>query len=262
MKQASWQAGQVHAFEAFGGVPRMLIPDNAATAVNRGVRWVTCVNEEYERFAEHYQTAVLPTRVRRPRDKSVAESVVDLVERWIIAPANEHRFYSISEFNEFCADKVAWLNTRPFTAKEGSRQSVFEAEEQDQLLALPDTPYEMCRWRSAKVGPDYHVRIDHMRYSVPHTLIGTQVDIKESTTTITIMVSLSPNTTGFTDAKANTPPSSSTCQPTMLALTTHGQPTGSSTGPTTLALKPQRQSPRSWLHAQSLNSPLWPAATF
>ena len=172
MRQKSWQEGQIHAFEEFGGVPRMWVPDNAATATDRAAApRVTLVNREYERFAEHYGAAVLPARVRRPRDKSVAESCVDLVERWIIGPSGEMTFYTIDEFNEFCAEKVAWLNSRPFSAKDGSRDSVFE-EERMHLMPLPAERYEMCEWRSAKVAPDYHVTVDYMHYSVDHSLIG------------------------------------------------------------------------------------------
>ncbi|OUO58146.1 hypothetical protein B5F74_10965 [Collinsella sp. An271] len=106
MRQRSWQEGRARAFEDFGGVPRMLVPDNAATATDRSSVYVTFVNEEYARFAEHYGAAVVPARVRRPRDKAVAESTVDLVERWIVAPANETTFYTLEEFNGFCLERV------------------------------------------------------------------------------------------------------------------------------------------------------------
>lgn len=179
MRQRSWQYGQIHAFEDFGGVPHMLVPDNAATATDRsGNARVTLVNREYERFAEHYGTAVVPARVRRPRDKSAAEGMVNLVEQWIIAPARERTFYTLEELNEFCLEQLRWLNERPFSAKDGSRMSIFNEEEAGGLLPLPSTRYEMCEWRSAKVAPDYHVRVDNMNYSVPHELIGRQVDVK------------------------------------------------------------------------------------
>ena len=178
MTQRSWQEGRMRAFEEFGGVPGMLVPDNAATATDRSAARVTLVNREYERFAEHYGTAVVPARVRKPRDKSVAESTVNLVERWVIAPANETTFYTLDEFNEFCEGKVDWLNSRPFSAKEGSRRSVYEAEERACMQPLPAERYEMCEWRSAKVSPDYHIVIDYMHYSVPHALIGRSVDAR------------------------------------------------------------------------------------
>ena len=188
MRQKSWQDGQVHAFEEFGGVPRMWVPDNAATATDRtAAPRVTLVNKEYERFAEHYGAAIVPARVRKPRDKSVAESAVNLVEQWIIGPANEMTFYTLDEFNEFCSERTAWLNSRPFSAKDGSRDSVFEEEEKAHLMPLPAERYEMCEWRSAKVAPDYHVTVDYMHYSVDHSLIGEQVDVKLTSSTVTCL---------------------------------------------------------------------------
>ena len=188
MKQRSWQEGQIHAFEEFGGVPRMRVPDNAATATDRtAAPRVTLVNREYERFADHYGAAIVPARVRKPRDKSVAESCVDLVERWIIGPASEMTFYTMEEFNGFCAERTAWLNSRPFSAKDGSRDSVFEEEERMRLMPLPAERYEMCEWRSAKVAPDYHVTVDYMHYSVDHSLIGEQVDVRMTPSEVAVM---------------------------------------------------------------------------
>ena len=187
MRQRSWHEGQAHAFENFGGVPRLLVPDNAATATDRGDPRVTVLNDEYARFAEHYGCGVLPTRVRKPRDKSTSESAVDLVEQWVIAPANEQTFYTLEEFNEFCARQVAWLNARPFKSKDGSRDSVYESEELPHMLPLPPDRYETCEWRSAKVAPDYHVTVDYMHYSVPHALIGRQVDVRLSATSVAVL---------------------------------------------------------------------------
>lgn len=187
MRQRSWQEGQMHAFEEFGGVPRMWVPDNAATATNRAAPQVTLVNEEYGRLADHYGAAIVPARVRKPRDKSVAESVVDLAGRWIVSPSNEMTFYTIDELGEFCADRVAWLNSRPSSAKDGSRDSVFEEEERPHLMPLPAERYEMCEWRSPKVAPDYHVVVDHMRYSVPCRLVGEQTDVKMTSSTVTVL---------------------------------------------------------------------------
>ena len=121
------------------------------------------------------------------RDKSTSETTVDLVEQWVIAPSNEMTFYTLEEFNEFCAERVDWLNSRPFSAREGSRDSVWEAEELPCLQPLPPEPYERCEWRSAKVAPDYHVTVDYMHYSVPHALIGRQVDVRLTASRVTIL---------------------------------------------------------------------------
>lgn len=126
MRQRSWQEGQTHAFEGFGGVPRIWVPDNAATATNRAAPQATPVNEGYGRLADRHGAAVVPARVRRPRDKGVAESVVDLAERWMVSPSNEMTSHAIDELDELCADRVAWPSPRPFSAKDGSRDSALE----------------------------------------------------------------------------------------------------------------------------------------
>jgi transposase len=187
MKQDSWLEGHIHAFEYFGGVPSLLVPDNCATATNRKTpKRTTTLNEEYERFADHYRTGILPTRVRKPRDKSTSETAVNLVETWIIPQSEEMTIYTLDEFNDFCADRVAWLNARPYSAKDGSRDSVFEEEERGELLPLPPERYERCKWKRCKVAPDYHVIVDYMRYSVPHRLVGATVDVKASSTKVTV----------------------------------------------------------------------------
>ncbi len=185
-KQASWLEGQMEAFEAFGGTPRMLIPDNCATATDRGSVYVTLINKDYSRFAEHYGAAVVPARIRAPRDKNLAESTVNLVEEWVIAPSNELTFYTLEEFNEYCTERVDWLNDRPFSDKEGSRREVFLNEEASELLPLPTQRFELCEWRRCKVAPNYHVRIDYMHYSVPCALISKTVDVRISARQVSI----------------------------------------------------------------------------
>jgi transposase len=187
MTQGSWLDGHMNAFDGFGGVPHMLVPDNCATATDRTPIYITLVNDTYGRFAEHYGTAIVPARVRAPRDKSHAESSVHLIEQWIIGPSNELTFYTLDEFNEFVSERCAWLNERPFSDREGSRMLDFENEERDHLLPLPASRYEICEWRCAKVAPDYHIRIDYMHYSVPHTLIGKTCDVRLSASKVEVI---------------------------------------------------------------------------
>lgn len=188
MSERSWLDGRMDAFEFFGGVTRMLVPDNCATATDRTAIYVTLVNRTYRDFAEHYGCAVVPARVRRPRDKSLAESTVDLVERWAIGPSSELTFYSLEEFNEYLRERVDWLNARPFSDREGSRDSEFEETEAPELLPLPGGRYELCEWRRAKVAPNYHVRVDYMHYSVPHELIGRTCDVRLGDRRVTVLV--------------------------------------------------------------------------
>ena len=160
----------------------MLVPDSGGTATEHSPIYVTLINKEYERFAEHYGAAIVPVRVREPRDKSTCETAVGIAEQWIVAPAQEMQFHSLEEFNEWCLERVRWLNSRSFSAKEGSRDSVYEDKERGCMLPLPVQPYERCEWRSAKVGPDYHIVVDYGHCSVPHRLIGMQVDISFTAT--------------------------------------------------------------------------------
>lgn len=188
MTERSWLAGHAHAFDFYGGVPRMLVPDNCATATDRTSVPVTLVNKTYREFADHYGCAVVPARVRKPRDKGLAESSVDLVEKWAIAPSNEMTFYTLGEFNEFLWERVDWVNARPFSEREGSRDSDFESREAAALMPLPEQRFELCEWRRAKVAPNYHVRVDYQYYSVDHSLIGRTVDVRLGDRTVRVML--------------------------------------------------------------------------
>lgn len=185
-RMASWLDGHARAFREFGGVPHMLVPDNCATATDRtGDSRATKINDTYRRFAEHYGTAVVPARVRRPKDKSLAEGTVNIVERWVVAPALERVFYTLSEFNDFCEEQLAWLNSREMADLGRSRADML-AEERESLLPLPGEPFELCEWRRAKVAPDYHVRVDYMHYSVPYALVGKEVDVALTDTEVRV----------------------------------------------------------------------------
>ena len=104
----------------------------------------------------------------------------------MVAPANETTFYTLEEFNGFCLERARWPSARPFSAKEGSRDSVYE-EERACMQPLRSERYEMCEWRSCKVSPDHHVTVDHMRHSVPFHLVGEQVDVRLSDSRATVM---------------------------------------------------------------------------
>ena len=154
----------------------MLVPDNCATATDRTGSGVTKINDIYRRFAEHYGCGILPARVRKPKDKSLAEGTVNIVEMWAIAPSHEEIFRDLDEFNEYLDDKVNWLNSRKMADYGVSRDDRL-LEELPYLLPLPASRYELCEWKRAKVAPNYHVRIDYMHYSVPYTLVGRMVDV-------------------------------------------------------------------------------------
>lgn len=175
---ADWIGAHVRAFGFFGGSPAAVVPDNLKSGVTRPDRYDPDLNPAYQEFARHYGLAILPARVRKPRDKAAVESGVLLVERWILARLRDATFFSLAALNDAIRVLVAELNAKPFQKREGSRASVFESAEKAALRPLPASPYEYATWKKAKVHLDYHVEIERRYYSVPHALIGKTVDVR------------------------------------------------------------------------------------
>lgn len=173
-----WLGAHVRALAFFGGVPRAFVPDNLRSAVAQAHRYEPALNRSYQDFAEHYDLAILPARVRKPRDKAKVEVGVLIVERWILARLRNRTFFSLGELNEAIRTLLDELNSRPFKKLEGSRQSRFLALDKPALRPLPLRHYEFGEWRRAKVHPDYHIEVQRAYYSVPYALIGQQVDVR------------------------------------------------------------------------------------
>jgi transposase len=176
--QECWIAAHVNAFRFFGGVTRILTPDNLKTGVNQ-VSWYTpVINKTYHEMAEHYGTAVIPARVRKPKDKPNAEGAVGVISTWILAALRNQQFFSLPELNEAILDKLGTFNSKPFQKKTGSRLSVFLEEEKCALQPLPVSLYELAFWKIATVQFNYHITVDKMHYSVPYEYIKHQVDVR------------------------------------------------------------------------------------
>ena len=123
---ACWVGSHVRALELFGGAPALVVPDNLKSAVRRPCRYAPDLNPTYQDMAAHYGIAVIPARVRKPRDKAKAEAGVLLVERWILAALRKRTFFSLAALNEAIAQLLVRLNDRPFRKLEGSRRTRFE----------------------------------------------------------------------------------------------------------------------------------------
>jgi transposase len=173
-----WLGAHVRALVYFGGAPRAIVPDNLKSGVSRAHRYEPDLNPAYAEFAEHYGLAILPARVRRPRDKAKVEAGVLVVERWILARLRHRTFFSLGGLNAAIGELLEILNTRPFKKLEGCRRSRFEAIERAALQPLPARPYEFGEWRRAKVHPDYHIELERAYYSVPYRLIGQRVEVR------------------------------------------------------------------------------------
>ena len=176
--QESWIAAHVHAFAHFGGVTKILVPDNLKTGVEKSSGSSPVINKSYQEMAEHYGTAVIPARVRKPKDKPSVEGAVGVASTWIIAALRNQTFFSLSELNASMREKLAELNQRPFQKRPGSRTSAFHDEEKHLLQPLPASPYELATWRIATVQFNYHISVEHMHYSVPYEYIKHKVDVR------------------------------------------------------------------------------------
>jgi len=169
-KLPDWIGSHTRAFSYFGGVPRQVVPDNLKAAVVKACLYDPEVNRTYAEMAAHYDTAIVPARPRKPRDKAKVEVGVQVVERRILARLRNRRFFSLAEANQAIAELLEELNGRVTKHLGASRRRLFEAIEQATLKPLPTQAYEYAEWKRRRAGLDYHVEVAKHYYSVPHAL--------------------------------------------------------------------------------------------
>ena len=168
----------------------MGIPDNLRSAVSRA-HPPACAgadtNPTCHDLARHYGAAVLPARVRRPRDKAKVEACprmgesgvgVQVVERWILAALRHRTLFSLAELNAAIAELLQRLNARAFRKLPRSRPSLFEQLDRPTLRPLPTERYVFAEWKQVRVNIDSHVEVCGHDYSVPHTLARRQLDVR------------------------------------------------------------------------------------
>ena len=179
-----WIASHGRAFAFFGGVPKLVVPDNLKSAVSKASFYDPDINPTYLDLVNHYGTVVIPARVRRPKDKAKVETGVQIVERWILARLRNRQFFSLRQLNQAIAQLLADLNNKPFQKLPGSRKSAFESMDRPALNPLPAQAYQFAEWKKATVNVDYHIEVDRHYYSVPHTLITKKIDVRITNNTI------------------------------------------------------------------------------
>ncbi|NLO38795.1 MAG: IS21 family transposase [Ruminiclostridium sp.] len=185
MKQEFWTAAHVNTYRYFGGVARIIQCDNLKTGVDKHGRNEVTLNQTYRELAEHYGTAVIPARIRTPKDKAMVEGTVGVISTFILAAIRNEKFLSLYELNTAIWERLETFNHKPFQKRDGSRASAFE-EEKAFLLPLPPKSFELATWKVATVGPNYHITIDGMNYSVPYEYIKQKVDVRITKGTVEI----------------------------------------------------------------------------
>ena len=164
----------------FGGVPAAIVPDNLKSGVTKPCRYEPGITRSYQDFAEHYGVAIIPARVRRPKDKSKVEKAVQTVERRILAPMRHQQFTSFTELNAAIQTRLTDLNNRTMHSYGMSRLALFERTDQPALKPLPAYLFILASWKTAKVNLDYHIEVAKHYYSVPYWFVGRAVEVKVS----------------------------------------------------------------------------------
>lgn len=181
-----WIGAHTRMFAFFGGVPRLIVPDNLKSGVNHASFYDPEINRSYGRMASHYGVGVLPARPRKPRDKAKVENGVRFAQTCILGRLRHRTFFSLAEANEAIAGALDRINDHRMRRLGVTRRHLFQTLERTALAVLPDHPYEFAEWRLLRVGTDYHVEFDAFFYSVPHGLIRQQVDLRATARTIEI----------------------------------------------------------------------------
>ena len=179
-----WIGSHVRAFEYFGCLPKVVVPDCLKGAVSRACRYEPDLNPTYAEMAEHYGICVLPARPARPRDKAKVETGVLIVKRWILAVLRHRTFYSLNELNAAIAELLERLNARALRKMNKSRRELFEIFDHPNAPPLPERPYEYAEWRVATVNIDYHIEGEHHYYSVPYRLLREKLDVRLTAATV------------------------------------------------------------------------------
>ena len=182
-----WIKSHIHAFEFFGGVPAILVPDNLKSGVTHPSRYEPDINPTYQEMAEHYGITVIPARVRKPKDKAKVENAVLIVDRWILAALRNHTFFSLSELNIAIAEKLKEYNNRKFQKLDTTRQELFETIDKPALEPLPVNRYEYAEWAKSRVNLDYHIEVHDHFYSVPYTLVRELIDVRITSQTVEVL---------------------------------------------------------------------------
>lgn len=188
MKSESWLDAHVRAFGFYGGVVAIVVPDNPTTSTHQRAKGdrARVVNARYQQLADHYQTAIVPARSRKPRDKAAAENAVNIVNKRVIGYLEGEVWTGLAELNEAIDERVWEINHDLRRADDSTRWERFTAEEAPLLAPLPDTRFEEVEWKELKAGRNYHLTADYQHYSVSYRLAGRLLRVRLTASTVTV----------------------------------------------------------------------------
>jgi transposase len=209
-----WIGSHVRMFKFFGGVPEIVVPDNLKSGVTKAHYYDPVVNPTYQDLAKHYGVAVVPARVRKPKDKAKVEVGVQGIERRILAKLRDRTFFSVAEINAAIKPLLTEYNATKFQKLPGSRASEFIEIDKPALKPLPQHDYSYAQWKKVRAGIDYHIAFEHHYYSVPYKYRGQQLDLRITRNTLECFCKSKPIAThrrsytrGYTTIKEHMPKS-------------------------------------------------------
>ncbi len=187
-KKEDFISSTQNAFHYFGGVPKVLIPDNLKSAVTKADKYEAELNQSFADFANHYNTAVLPARSLKPRDKALVEKHVSVIYNRIYALLRNQIFFSLEELNEAISELLEKHNNMHFQQEKISRREKFEQAEKNKLQPLSKERYEIKYYKYVRVMKNCHVQLrdDKHYYSVPHRYIGKKVKLMYTASNVSV----------------------------------------------------------------------------
>lgn len=184
----SWTQCHINALRFFGGATEIWVPDNLKAGVTKADRYEPELNPTYRDLAEHFGVAVIPARVRKPKDKAKVEVAVQVAERWIIAALRKHHFFSLDEVKAAVKPLVEKLNAKVMRRVKKSRRQLYEELDAPALKPLPTRAWEYADWAKKTVGFHYHVDYLGHFYSVPFALTKQEALVRATATTVELLV--------------------------------------------------------------------------
>ncbi len=185
-KQEDFIYSHVQCYNFFGGVPRVVVPDNLKSAIISNNKNGIVVNESYADLNRHYGIVVEPARPYKPKYKPKAEQGVQAIQRYILARFRHHKFFSVDELNQALAPLLDRYNNKVIKHLQKSRSELFKELDEPYLNPLPMNNYVYKQFKIAKVNQDYHITLEKCNYSVPFKYLKEEVEVRYSTQSVYI----------------------------------------------------------------------------
>lgn len=173
-----WQLCHIEMYNFFGGVSKFIQPDNLKSAILHNNSKGISITPAFLELATHYDTIVMPARVRKPQDKSMAEISVNIVQTHILAKYRDFKFFSLADFNRVLAKEIKDLNCESTDTYPNGRLNGFIEIDRPYLQQLPRYDFDICDWLYDIKAKGYIVNILGIEYSINYSYAYQTVDVK------------------------------------------------------------------------------------